>query len=286
MSVAKPPAPLFVRRQAPAGAAPAVASAGAAVASAGTGGEPLATDRPLAPPPSPRPARAASPPARLAAVLGGGAALFVALGLAGQWLERVVGVTRSFGFVFQFAPDEEGNLATWYASTLLLTCAALFGAVAWRAAGQRYRRHWAGLAVLLAFMSADESAQMHEMLIAPIRAVWNTGGVFHFAWVIPGIAFVACVALACAGFLRDLPPRTRRLFLAAAAVYLGGALGVEMIDGYYASRWGAATFQYGLLTSLEEGLELAGAVLLAYALADHLHRHPAGGTHGSPAPRA
>jgi hypothetical protein len=228
--------------------------------------------------PAPTPAPVETPagrswPGQLALLFGCGAASIVALGLLGQWLERVRGVRHSFGFVFQFAPDEEGNLATWYASVLLLTCAALLGAIAWRAAGSRYRRHWAGLAGLLVLMSADEAAQMHEMLIAPLRAAWHTGGVFHFAWVIPGMAFVACVLAACVGFLRDLPPRTRRLFLAAAAVYLGGALGVEMAGGFYASRWGSATFAYGMLTSLEEALELAGAVLLAYGLADHLRRH-------------
>lgn len=215
-------------------------------------------------------------PALVGAVLGLGAASIVALGLVGQWLERVRGVRHSFGFIFQFAPDEEGNLATWYSSALLLACAALLGAIAWRTtAGQRYRRHWAGLAILLALMSADETAQMHEMLIAPLRAIWDVGGVFHFAWVIPGMAFVLCVLLACAGFLRSLPPRTRALFAAAAAVYLGGALGIEMVDGYYASRWGSATLAYGMLTSLEEALELAGAVLLAYALADYLKRYTA-----------
>lgn len=212
-------------------------------------------------------------PALLGAVLGLGAASIVALGLVGQWLERVRGVRHSFGFIFQFAPDEEGNLATWYSSTLLLICAALLGAIAWRAAGQRYRRHWAGLAILLALMSADETAQMHEMLIAPLRRIWDIGGVFHFAWVIPGMAFVLCVLLACAGFLRSLPPRTRTLFVAAAALYLGGALGIEMVDGYHASRWGSATLAYGMLTSLEEAMELAGAVLLAYALADYLKRY-------------
>ena len=231
-------------------------------------------------PPSPAQTSHASPtavawPALLGAVLGLGAASIVVLGLVGQWLERVRGVRHSFGFVFQFAPDEEGNLATWYSSALLLTCAALLGAVAWRAAGQRYRRHWAGLAVLLAFMSADETAQMHEMLIAPLHAIWDVGGVFHFAWVIPGMAFVLCVLLACVGFLRSLPPRTRALFAAAAAVYLGGALGVEMAGGYSASRWGDETFAYGMLTSLEEAMELAGGVLLAYGLADYLYRHTA-----------
>ena len=218
-------------------------------------------------------------PARLAGALGAGAALVVTLGAAGQWLRHGLGVKHSFGFIFQFAPNEEGNLATWYASSLLLCCAGLLGAIAWRSAGSRYRRHWAGLALLLLAMSADETAQAHEMLIHPLRALWGTGGVFHYAWVIPGMAIVLIVLVACAGFLRNLPPRTRRFLILAAAVYFAGALGTEMAGGYYASRWSSKAPAYALLTCVEEALELAGAVLLAYALADHLSRVETPGNH-------
>ena len=207
-------------------------------------------------------------------MLGGGAAAVALAGLCGQYLRHVHGVQNSFGFIFQFAPNEEGNLATWYASSLLLACAALMGATAWRSAGQRYARHWGGLALLLTAMSADETAQAHEMLIRPLRDLWDLSGVLHYAWVIPGGLLVLCVLAACVGFLRNLSPRTRRALLTAAAVYFGGALGVEMVGGYYASQWSSKGYVYALLTCLEESMEMAGAVLLAYGLVDHLCRMP------------
>jgi len=64
--------------------------------------------------------------------------------------------------------------------------------------------------------------------------------------------------------------------MAAAATYLGGALGVEMLGGRYASLYGTKTLAYSLLVAVEEGLEMAGSVLFIDALLDYLRRDVAG----------
>jgi len=91
-------------------------------------------------------------------------------------------------------------------------------------------------------------------------------GIFYFAWVIPGIALVLVLGLFFLRFLLSLPATTRRRFLIAATLYLGGALGVELIGGQYAELHGFESFTYSMIATVEESLEMAGLILFIRAL--------------------
>ena len=67
-------------------------------------------------------------------------------------------------------------------------------------------------------------------------------------------------------FLWHLPRRWKGWFAAAGAIYVGGAVGVELLGGLYASQYDVATFAYALITTVEEGLEMLGVVLFLYAI--------------------
>jgi hypothetical protein len=173
-----------------------------------------------------------------------------------------------FGFVPTFTFNSEANIPAWFASIMLLACAALFGLITFvkRSRGDRFVRHWAGLAVIFVYMSADEGGQLHELLTEPSgRVLGEAGGWLHFAWTVPAVAIVAVVARTYLGFLFHLPTNVARLFILAAAMYLGGAIGMEFIGGWYLANH-ADNFQYALMTGLEESLEKLGVVLTIYTL--------------------
>ncbi len=160
----------------------------------------------------------------------------------------------------------EGNLPTWYAASLLLLCAVMLGVVASEIpSGGSGRRHWWALAILFGFMSLDEAAEMHEHLGGLI----GTGGVLYFDWVIPAAVVVALVGLAYLPFLRQLPPRTRNRFVLAGAIYVGGALLMELPLGWWTERHGAENLGYALIDWVEEVLELAGVSGFLAAILDH-----------------
>ena len=79
-------------------------------------------------------------------------------------------------------------------------------------------------------MAFDEGWSIHETLVNPIRSLLGSSrlGIFYFAWVVPGIAIVLALGLYFLGFLRRLPGLTRRQFILAAALFLGGAIGMEL----------------------------------------------------------
>ena len=120
-------------------------------------------------------------------------------------------------------------------------------------------------------MALDEGLGFHELLTIPLRWRLDATGPLFFAWVIPAIVLVALIGLFYCRFLLSLPSRSRRLFILAAAVYIGGVLGMEMVGSNYYYQYGK-TLTYGIIASIEEVFEMTGIVIFIYALLDHLER--------------
>jgi hypothetical protein len=64
-----------------------------------------------------------------------------------------------------------------------------------------------------------------------------------------------------------MPSRTRWRVIAAGAIYVAGALGVEVLGQRYAHAFGWWSSGYVALSVLEESMEMAGAILYVRALA-------------------
>lgn len=177
-----------------------------------------------------------------------------------------------------FDASQELNIPTWYQSATLLMCALLMAVTVsvQRAEGSRYLRHWRFLVLTFLYLSMDEVAGLHDRLTNPLRAAFDLGGGFYFAWVIAAAVLVAVFVLAYLKFLLHLRPATRRLVLLAGILYVGGALGMEVINGFYADAYGTANLGYELLTTLEESLEMLGVVALVYALLIDLEQYVRG----------
>lgn len=167
--------------------------------------------------------------------------------------------------VAMFSLSYEQNLPTWYASSLLLVCALVLVAIGRdaRARGRPHARAWLVLGAGFAAMSLDEAAELHENL----HGLVDGGDVLYFDWVIPAGVGVLLLAFAFVPFLRALPAPRRRDVLIAAALYLGGALVMELPLGWWTARHGAETAGYALIDWVEESLELAGASWFLLALA-------------------
>jgi hypothetical protein len=184
-----------------------------------------------------------------------------------------------------FDVDREKNLPSLYSAATLFLCASLLAVITWvkRQNRDRYVLHWGFLSFIFLFLAADEWTSLHEKTIKPLRALLGSSdGALHFAWVIPGALFVGVVAIAYLKFLSDLPSQTKRLILLAGTLYVGGTLGMEMVDGAYADQngwriWGSEGLKpslealvYTLLMTCEEALEMVGVLIFIYALISYL----------------
>ena len=195
-------------------------------------------------------------------------AMLVVASVAGQAIKLETGHDYVWGFVPQFCLDREGNVPTYFSSVLLLLCACTLGtiAIAQRVGAGWYVRHWALLAVIFLLMSIDEAAGLHELLIAPVRKAYQLGGAFNFAWVIPGAIFCLYLTVHYWKFLLYLPRWTRVQVCVAAGLYVGGAIGLEMLGGWYAESHGAQNWPYTIIATLEETFEMVGLVVFMHAL--------------------
>jgi hypothetical protein len=198
-------------------------------------------------------------------------AILTVLSVAEQYVIHILGRADLEDFLITLDLDAESNLPTWYSSIALLACAVLLGRIAsaTRRMGGRFVGHWRALSGVFVFLSLDEIARLHEHL-GRLQSVWDTHGIFYFAWVIPGSIAVLVFAALFTRFVFHLPPATRWRFIGAGVVFVLGALVVEALGGWRAETMGMNNMTHSLIATVEEVLELAGVAWFLVALLRHL----------------
>lgn len=164
----------------------------------------------------------------------------------------------------------EVNVPAYFSVTLLFSAALLVGLITLITKNQKgpHVIEWAILTFGFLFMGFDEMASAHERLIEPTRGLLGieNPGLLYFAWVVPAIILVAAIGAGFVKFLIDLPSRTRMAFMIAGSMFLGGAIGLELLEG--ACTVGGLA--YNTLVVFEECLEMTGVIVFIWALLDHI----------------
>ncbi len=172
------------------------------------------------------------------------------------------------GFVPMFDLDMEKNVPTLFETFLILFNAMLLATIgfAHRRAGTPSRL-WLLLAGVFVFLATDEFVAIHEHLNRPLRAMFGASGPLFFAWVIPYALLVFLLGCAYLKFVLNLPPKPRWLLIVSFICYVTGAMGFEMIGGWYFQLHGVQKdLLYGFMSTGEETLEMLGMMLFSYTL--------------------
>ena len=173
------------------------------------------------------------------------------------------------GFGTLIDVDAEANLPTWFASFLAQAAAVVAFAIG-ENDQRKNRLWWRGIAGMLFLMGIDEVASIHNM---PSRRLGELVGVHDGwlmnAWILPAILLCAGVACCYVRFLTRVPRCMACGFVLAAALYLTGAIGLEIMGSRV--EYLAAGFDYDgrnvysldfeLIGVAEEAFEYAGMLL-------------------------
>lgn len=189
------------------------------------------------------------------------AAAFAAISLFGA----MIGEPFQSGFLDL---DTEQSVPTIFAVLLVFSASGLAALVAYFDRAER--RTWLFIAAALAFVAVDEGISIHEVLIEPVRDRVDANGLLYFAWVIPYSVGLVGFVVITVPFLRRIAPSRRNAILLAGAVFVAGALGMEMIGASYAEDHGRETRIYNLLATVEESLEMGGMILMVRFLLNDL----------------
>lgn len=179
---------------------------------------------------------------------------------------------QMWGLVREFNLAEESNITTWWSAALLAAAGILMLIIAFEArrGGRPFVRHWGILGCGMLYLSLDEAARIHETVIGTIWIAFagRGTGIFYYAWYLPIIPVVAVVIIAFIPFLKRLPSQTARWLIAAGVIYLGGSLGVEMIEASlsFNERW----VMVGIAQLIEESFEILGVTIACWQLLGYI----------------
>lgn len=202
------------------------------------------------------------------AVLG----LLTVASVAAGLVRYEMGIEFAGGLIRQFNFDEEANLPTFFSVLWLGACSGtmlLAGSIS-RRTGDGLALRWTILGIIFAGLTVDEASQLHETLMLLMWKIDKPVGMFHYVWVIPGMMFAGVVAAAYIGFLFRLPRNTRYSLIAAGAIYVAGALGMELVSGAYVTSHPTPDLTRYFLNTLEELLEMLGVILCLRTVAMHI----------------
>lgn len=186
----------------------------------------------------------------------------------------------AFGIVPLFNFDTESNFPTLFNGLLLAMASFLAFSISRclkARGGSDLTFSWKAAGFVLAFMCLDELCHIHESIGWILMTRVETEGAIDWPWVIP----YGILALAVAGFFMrfffKLQPKYRAYLAIAGGLYVGAAIGLEMMEAMHlegvndAGEEGQYSLGFAILYSIEESLEMIAVMIaisgfMAYAI--------------------
>jgi hypothetical protein len=179
---------------------------------------------------------------------------------------------QSHGLLRLFDVSGESNIPEWYSAATLALSSVLLLVIGLAKKGEhdRFASYWLFMSFVFFFLSLDEAACIHEAVGSIMSKSVKTGGVLSYGWIIPWGLFTLGFALLYLRFLASLPRKTAVLMVIAGMIYVGGAVGFEMLEGYLDEKLGAQSMTEVFVRAGEELLEMGGILLFNFTLLTYL----------------
>jgi hypothetical protein len=166
----------------------------------------------------------------------------------------------------------EKNIPAIFSTFLLASSAILLGRITCikLQSQDRYAIHWTSLSIIFIFLALDEFYAIHEGIDDYIKTAISSEIIFASNWIYSGLILVIIFLVFYWNFFTKLPQKTKPGILLSGIIYVGSALGFEIIGSAYVATYGLQEIPYLILTLTEEMLEMIGIIVLIYTLMDFL----------------
>ena len=159
-------------------------------------------------------------------------------------------------------------MAAYYSSMAILIASFLLGFISLvrKIHGLPYSL-WLILSIIFLYLSIDEAVQLHERVEIIMDNHFDLTGYLSWAWVIPyGLLFIIFSVVYYIKFLPQLPKKIFWLFIISGAIFVTGAIGVEMIGAKNYHSENSSEIINAVCYSIEEFLEMLGIAIFIYGL--------------------
>jgi len=174
--------------------------------------------------------------------------------------------------VFYF--DEERNFPSTFSALIMILTAYLL----WEISKQKKEvinktsKYWKFLSSVFIFLAIDEYTSIHEHAGHILNLFTDKEFLFR-GWYIPVLIIFSGISIFFIKFYFHLPKKTRLQFIFAAAVFITGAVGFELLSAIVledlVEGLNKALFLFVFIT-LEELLEMLGVIIFIKALLEYL----------------
>lgn len=197
------------------------------------------------------------------------ALLIFELFLFGIYLIDIENISHTISTLFDL--DEEATIPAWFSSMQLLLVGILFlSSSNWPKYQQivfPFFLFIAGLGFI--FLSMDEAATIHEKLTYTLAKVEGVprfkgeNGIWIFVYAAIAIGLFVVASRTIISFFKAYP-RQAIIMSIGCAVFLAGAVGLEIISYQYLLREPEYSQLYRIEVALEELFEMAGISIILY----------------------
>ena len=166
----------------------------------------------------------------------------------------------------RFDLGHEPSIPSFFSSVLILFAASI--AFLNCLLKSKAKMSWQVAGVVLVCLAVDETVMFHEMLNAGMKAGGFSESQFYFPWTVLGALFVIVVFIVTLPILIQSQRKYSIRFVAAGAIYVTGAIGVENIAAnifFHAGSEaeGVKTISHWIAQTIEETLEMVGMAFFA-----------------------
>ena len=198
---------------------------------------------------------------------------WLTLWLANAIQDITIWLTGTSAKIWVLDLDFEESFYTWFSTVMLSAAAFICFFLSLKDHGQtkNVKTQWRILGSLFFLLSADEMLSFHERISGMLSTSFTTSGMFEFAWVIPALIIIPIFLFLFFPFIRHLHTHISYTIIIAGAIFVFGAVGMEMIAGIFISENNSqddvfTSPMYRFLVNIEEGLEVLGVIVFIKAL--------------------